>query len=303
MKNNIKKLSLLLAILLSFSGCNFVNVPDKVKIEPIPSSTLDKDKNVNNAKPTPSVTPDKNKNVTISVPEMDKNTPTSLNITNIKSNGFTISWGLVNGSTSYEIVIDDGTPININNGTSYTVTGLSSGSSHTWKIRVVKDGIKGDWSELKTVLTALEAPVVLNTISVTSDGFTIGWGLVSEATSYEIVIDDGTPININNGTSYTVTGLTPGSSHTWKVRVVKNGIKGDLSIAKNVVIEVLNSASSSYSEPPPDDSSSVVEEPGPGEAPPDDSSSVVEDPGSGAIEEPPVPAPIPDIQGSVLGTD
>jgi hypothetical protein len=67
-------------------------------------------------------------------------------------------WAAVPGATSYELVIDGGTPISLTD-TVYTLTTpLAYGSTHTWKVRAVANGNAGNW--VSGIFTVKAAPVV-----------------------------------------------------------------------------------------------------------------------------------------------
>lgn len=142
--------------------------------------------------------------------------PTNLLTNGINSNGFTVNWSAISGATSYDLIIDNGTPINLSNANSYTVTGLVAGTTHTWKVRANKNTLNSSYTSNQSIVTTPNIPSSLSTTNISGTGFTANWSDVSGATSYDISINNGNNINVS-GTSYIATGLT-GTTHTWKVR-------------------------------------------------------------------------------------
>jgi hypothetical protein len=65
-------------------------------------------------------------------------------------------WAAVPGATSYDLVIDGGSPISLTD-TVYTLTTpLAYGSTHTWKVRAVANGNAGNW--VSGIFTVKAAP-------------------------------------------------------------------------------------------------------------------------------------------------
>lgn len=68
---------------------------------------------------------------------------------------------------------------------------------------------------------SLPAPTGLATTAVTDTGVALRWDAVGGATDYA-VFRDGNPVGTASGTSYTDTGLTAGTSHTYAVAARDN---------------------------------------------------------------------------------
>jgi hypothetical protein len=156
--------------------------------------------------------------------------PTGLFADNITSEGFTTHWDSVSGATAYEIVIDGGSPVDVGMNTSYTAN--ISGTNHTFKVRTLSGSDTGDYSDVFNVSFVPGAPDGLSADSITSSGFTAHWNSISGATSYDIAIDGGAPVNVGTNTFYAAS--IAGTNHTFKVRVIESSATGDYSGVFNV---------------------------------------------------------------------
>ncbi|KHD37441.1 hypothetical protein NL50_04500, partial [Clostridium acetobutylicum] len=165
----------------------------------------------------------------------------------VTSTSINVSWDKVDGATSYDIEVDGKVVSGIVD-TSYTISNLTPGSTHTYRVRVTTSAGVGEFSELTTKTTL---SVVTNvTASVTSTSINVSWDKVDGATSYDIEVD-GTVIAGVTGTSYIVSGLAPGSTHTYRVRVTTGAGVGEfselttkttLSVVTNVTASVTSSS-------------------------------------------------------------
>ena len=149
-----------------------------------------------------------------------------------------LSWTAISPAPTggYEI-FRDGTSITTVSATTttYVDTGLTPGSSHTYKIRGFDSftELPGKTYPMMFSNTAnatagasltLDTPNVYAFISPTCEGkVDVSWGAITNAVSYEVYRDnETTPFTTITGTSITLSGFVPSSSHTIKVRA-KNG--------------------------------------------------------------------------------
>ena len=169
--------------------------------------------------------------------------PVANTATSVSCNAFTISWS-DESVTNYEVqVATDNTftnlvtgldPYLINDGsTSLTVnTGISAATSYYYRVRA-EDGC--GWSEYSNVESAstdpVTAPVAQNPSGVVCDQFTANWNDVTGANKYFIDVATSSSFDaadilpayddLDAGlvSTYNITGLTPGITYYYRVRV------------------------------------------------------------------------------------
>ena len=135
-----------------------------------------------------------------------------------KKTAVTVMWNAMDGATGYDIEADGVISSNVT-GTSYNSTGLVPGSEHKYRVRAQNSSGEGNWSNIFTVSTLPEGPATPTNV-VTSGNMTsilVTWDKVAGAEEFEIEVD-GVVINTGTGASYLHTGLTPDTSHTYRVR-------------------------------------------------------------------------------------
>ena len=136
----------------------------------------------------------------------------------VKKTTVTVMWNTMDGATAYDIEVDGVIASNVT-GTSYNSTGLIPGSEHKYRVRAQNSSSEGTWSNTFTVSTLPEGPAIPTNV-VTSGNMTsvlVTWDKVAGAEEFEIEVD-GVVINTGTGASYLHTGLTPDTSHTYRVR-------------------------------------------------------------------------------------
>ncbi len=154
-------------------------------------------------------------------------------VTAVSPTQVNLSWPYVAGVTGYLIDewVNDGVIVNswmqigsVNSrGSSYAVTGLSPGTSYSFKVAAV-NAAGATWATARSALTFPAAPVFTATaVSATEVNFS--WDAVAGASSY--LIDESVngawqQIGSMNSpyTSYAATGLSPGTSYSFKVAAV-----------------------------------------------------------------------------------
>lgn len=141
-----------------------------------------------------------------------------LKIMEAKSNQIKVSWQAVSGATGYELEID-GKLVSVS-GTSYTKTGLTPDSQHTFRVRTKNKLEVGSWSNSVLGLTQLATPV-LKTNSLSSKETQLFWQLIKGASYYEIEMD-GSVVGRSIDPTYIVEGLNPGESHKYRIRALSD---------------------------------------------------------------------------------
>lgn len=148
----------------------------------------------------------------ISNPYTNLATPENLALSPM-STSVTVTWTAVSGATIYQLDVN-GTIIDIT-GTSYTVNSLQPNSSQAVKVRAKNSNCMSSWSQLKTINTRLQTPVVTSTSMSTE--ITLSWTAIPGATGYMMKVD-GADIDLGLSTTYVHTGLTPNTTHTYQVQ-------------------------------------------------------------------------------------
>ncbi|NEU62437.1 fibronectin type III domain-containing protein [Paenibacillus sp. ALJ109b] len=128
----------------------------------------------------------------------------------------TIQWSPIGDADFYQLQIDEDEPIQLNNTNSYDHADLVPGSNHSYKLKAFSSDNESLWSNTYTQLTVSDYESGLRIIEAKSNQIKVSWQAVSGATGYELEID-GKLVSVS-GTSYTKTGLTPDSQHTFRVR-------------------------------------------------------------------------------------
>jgi len=151
--------------------------------------------------------------------------PIANDATNITTTSFKANWSSVSNATSYKLKIDSGVFTDIGNVTNYSVTGLTPNTTHTYIVQAVNSA--GESSNSNTISVTLNsdiplAPIANDATNITTTSFKANWSSVSNATSYKLKIDNGAFTDIGNVSNYSVTGLTPNTTHTYIVQAINS---------------------------------------------------------------------------------
>jgi len=141
--------------------------------------------------------------------------PVASDATEITTTSFTANWETVTDADSYKLYVDG---VNVYNGTdlTYTKTGLSAATSHTYYVKAINVGGNSSNSNTINVSTITNAPVATSATGVTASSFIANWGTVTGATSYTLYVD-GTSVYTGTSTSCNVTYLEINTSYTYYV--------------------------------------------------------------------------------------
>ena len=148
-----------------------------------------------------------------------------INITTTETmNSVTVMWDGVVNAISYEVEAD-GEVIDNGAATSFEHQGLAVATEHTYRVRAKNAKVTSEWSETITKSTKAdtEAPTVPQNLRSTEETYTsiaLAWDEASDnvsVTGYEIYQGEAL-IEKVAGTSYTVTGLKPGTEYAFVVK-------------------------------------------------------------------------------------
>lgn len=174
--------------------------------------------------------------------------PTGLKVTATTSATASLSWTASTGATSYKI-LRSGTVVGTATTTSYTDTALAASTSYTYTVEAVNSaGTSAASSPVTATTTAAStapnAPTGLTVGTVTTSTVPLSWTAATTSGSYSVagyyVLRGGTIVGTATGTSYTDTGLTPGTTYTYTVEAYDTN--GDVSTASSSVSATTKSA-------------------------------------------------------------
>jgi hypothetical protein len=148
----------------------------------------------------------------------------------------TLSWEVPDRAEGYELEID-GRIIQVETNT-YTHEGLSTNTSHKYRIRAYNKGGKSQWSEPVEVTTWPDIPSTPKNIMATAEqkSISLTWYSSPYAESYDIQIAEKTTVNIK-GMSYTNESLVSGTKYSYKIRAVN--ISGNGQWSSSIEISTL----------------------------------------------------------------
>lgn len=166
----------------------------------------------------------------------------SLQVTDVTDKIISLSWKHLSGASGYIVEIYDES-LNIWKEAGRTaspkadITNLSAGTAYKFRVCAVFDTADGEiTSEYSDYVTASLKPAKVKNLdvdSVTDTSVKLSWDKVNGAAGYEIVRVDGyetVSLGKVTATSCVLSGLTPGSEYTFKVRAYSQGdVYGDFS--------------------------------------------------------------------------
>ncbi|MBR7831104.1 fibronectin type III domain-containing protein [Actinospica sp. MGRD01-02] len=167
--------------------------------------------------------------------------PTGLKVTATTSTTASLSWTASSGATSYK-VLRGGTVVGTTTSTGYTDTGLTAGTSYTYTVEAVNSAGTSSASSSVTATTnaagtAPNAPTGLTVGTVTTTTVPLTWTAATTSGSYAVasyyVLRGGSIVGTTTSTSYTDTGLTPGTTYSYTVEAYDSN--GDVSAASSAV--------------------------------------------------------------------
>jgi hypothetical protein len=169
--------------------------------------------------------------------------PQNLAATALSPTSAKLTWTASPGAAGYRVYLANGTQSTLlgslgAGATSATVTGLTSGTTVSFKVEAFSGTTVADSSVASVILPAqptLTAPhVTAKALSPTSAQ--LSWGSVAGAQSYNVYLWNGTHAVLlgqlsGTRTSTTITGLSPGSTTSFIVEAVNGSAVADSAIA------------------------------------------------------------------------
>ena len=177
--------------------------------------------------------------------------PVAVQATPVTENSFLAKWNSVGNASGYLLDVSTSSTFNtylagyqkkdIGNVTSYSVTGLNSGTTYYYRLRAYNQRNEGAVSNTITVVTTLAAPTALSAALITQTNFKAIWNTVTGAAKYFIDVSTNNNFasfvsgyenkDVSNVTSFTISGLQPNTDYYYRVRA----INGSTSASSNII--------------------------------------------------------------------
>ena len=172
--------------------------------------------------------------ITVNYPTPDA--PVATPATIVTSTGFTANWNSSTNATGYylDVATDNSftnfvsgdSNLNVNNVTSFALTGLTNGTTYFYRIRAYN--ISGTSVNSNIIAVTPEAPVANPATLMTTTGFNANWNVSLGATGYYLDVATNSAftnfatgyqnIDVSNLTTYPVSGLIAGTTYYYRVR-------------------------------------------------------------------------------------
>lgn len=164
--------------------------------------------------------------------------PAASAATAINATSFQANWSAATGAAGYRIDVSTASDfsgllagyndLNVNNVTNYSVTGLTAGNTYYYRVRAYNGTGSGANSNIITVVTTPPAPVEQAATSVSNNSFAANWNSASGASGYKLDVSTVSNfasfvpgynnLDVGNVITYTVSGLSAGTSYYYRVR-------------------------------------------------------------------------------------
>ena len=193
--------------------------------------------------------------------------PSNLQVSGVTSTTATLSWGAVTGVDHYQVEVTVGNNTVFSDTTSATsieATGLAAGTSHKWHVRsVAADGRDSPWAngpDFTTLAGPPAPPSNLRETNMTATGATLGWDAATGATSYDYEVVGTDKNGSTSNTSVSITGLSGGTTYTWRVRSknTSSGLTSDWASSSFTTLVPLPSAPTGLTSTPSTDGASLA---------------------------------------------
>jgi chitodextrinase len=159
------------------------------------------------------------------------------------------------GTVRYQLTASDGGSVSLPNGTTTYSWFLSPGHRYTFTIRAIDpSGNQSGSATTSATLPADQTAPTTPTLSVAGIGAThvsLSWTASSEDGPYPVeytLYVDGAPVDVGSVTAYTVDGLSPQTTHTFKVEA--RDFAQNVSPPSNTVTATTTAADANDTTPP-----------------------------------------------------
>ncbi|MFE5319168.1 fibronectin type III domain-containing protein [Paenibacillus sp. NPDC056579] len=128
-----------------------------------------------------------------------------------------VAWSRVSGASGYDLMVD-GIVVDAGESNTYSHDKLGPYTTHQYQVRSKNSDGTSEWSLIKEATTLPRIPEGIMVGAKSASSLELTWTAVEEAEAYEVEVD-GVPQSVGTSTSYTHSGLSPSSEHTYRVRV------------------------------------------------------------------------------------
>lgn len=206
----------------------------------------------------PSSIGDWSNTLTLAIPHIATPVPTATYNASNPTTQLDLSWGAISGVATYTInwqTVNNGFSSNYTNvtnitGTSWTLTGLTAGTTVYFRIKAVAPDDQSSYSSSVNATTIVPAPATLTATTNSPTQITVNWGAVAVANTYNIEFALNPAFTGSSfaatgvtGTSRAITGLTQGQIYYFKVYALVGAVSSLASPTANATTTINNPTS------------------------------------------------------------
>ena len=148
--------------------------------------------------------------------------PSSVTVSGVTAHQATIAW--TSSADAYQVQLNEETPI-VTMQKQYTFYNLTPETTYSVKVRANCDGTYSDWSMPVNFTTGIACypPTGVSVSNITGHNAVVSW--TSDADDFSLMLGEEVIEHVAN--PYTLTGLTPETTYTVKVKALCGGDDGD----------------------------------------------------------------------------
>ncbi len=174
-------------------------------------------------------------------------TPAAADATNVGLFGLTANWSSIEGAEKYELQLSKTENFSVIEKqeevtqTYFEFKNLDPSTSYYYRVRTVVNGFPSDFSNVITTTTSsMVTPTTTDATNIGLFNFTANWNPVGGTANYVVELSKSTDFKsivhkeTVSQTYFEFTGLTPGTTYYYRVKVTMNNYSSDFSNAKAV---------------------------------------------------------------------
>ena len=165
--------------------------------------------------------------------------PIAIAPNNFTCTSMNANWGAVIGATQYFLDVSTGplfstfllgyNNLNVNNATTYNITGLTQGSTYYYRVRAGNAcTVSSNSNTINVTIASPSSPIALSPSNVVCTSINANWSVsigaityfldVATDASFTTFVTGFNNLNVNDVSTYNVTGLTAGVAYYYRVR-------------------------------------------------------------------------------------